>query len=91
MVSEFRGCVDALEHTLPLLDLPHEAEAIVALARSCAFAVDAAPLSVYATTARAYLKVLQQLDQYRIVPDVVDEDPFDALSRRLAAVGDEAD
>lgn len=85
------SCVAALDQTLEHLELPYEAQALVALGRSCAYAVDTAPLSVYATTARAFLAVLKELDQYRKPPDVTNEDPFDALARRLTAVGDTAD
>lgn len=85
------SCVSALEHMVEGWDLPPEAEATLALARRCAYMVDEAPMTTYATTARAYHQVLRDLAQYKPQPEVTDEDPFDALSRRLATLGDAAD
>lgn len=78
--------IDALETTLASLDIPHEGAAIVALCRTTAERLDTMPLHIdaYASITNAYLRQLAELRQWLPMPDIVEEDPFDMLARRLA-------
>lgn len=80
-----QSCVEALDVTLSTLDLTHDAAALVALCRATAEKIDGALETLaYAPLANSYMKQLDLLRKYVKQPDVIDEDPFDALARKLA-------
>lgn len=76
---------EALETTLDQLDLTFESAAIVSLCRLTAERLDTMPLHIdaYATVCNSYMRQLAELRQWVRQPEVVTEDPFDALARSL--------
>lgn len=83
--------VEALDTMLQGVSLPHEAAADVALAYQTARRLDAwNTLDGYAPVANAMSKQLAVLRTWLRPPDVVTEDPFDALARALASGGGDA-
>jgi len=81
---------DALETTLASLDIPFEGAAVVSLCRLTAERLDTMPLHIdaYATVCNSYLRQLAELRQWVKTPEIVTEDPFDALTRALSKRAD---
>jgi hypothetical protein len=93
-MTAHQSCSEALETTLGSLDLTHEAASVVAVCRMTARRLDEMPthIDAYASVTNAYLRQLAELRKWLPVPDVVEEDPFDALVRALheQSPGDDA-
>ena len=78
---------DALEKTLAASELPAEAAALVALARTTADMLDNfVAEDKYHYTANVYLRQLKELQEFapEPEPEVEAEDPFDVLAKSLA-------
>lgn len=86
----------ALDTMLANVELPFEAAPLVALAYQTASRIDSGTVVIegFSPLANSMMKQVIALREWIKPPDVIEEDPFDALARRLGtdmiAGGDDA-
>jgi hypothetical protein len=87
-MSQPQTLVAALDTMLANTEMPYEAAPVVALAYTTAKRIDEwddRDADAYSPLANSMLKQIEALRQWVKPPDVVQEDPFDALARALSA------